>query len=80
VAVRVEPQPIVQPQAEIAIRRQERSLRAIQAQASTAKVIESQLTVVHIKDTKTILIDPASLDPRTCIIRIIKDEHLERSL
>jgi hypothetical protein len=51
---------------------QERPLRAVQAQASTAEVAESQLTVPR-RDT-------ASLDPRTCIIRVVKDEHPERKV
>jgi hypothetical protein len=50
----------------------------VQAQASTTKVVESQLTVFYIEDAKTTLIDTTSLDPRTCIIRVVKDEHLER--
>ena len=45
---------------------------------TTAKVAESQLTIFHIEDVKTILIDTTSLDTRTCIIRIIKNKHLKR--
>ena len=52
----------------------------MQAQASTAEVVEPQLNVFYIEDAKTTLIDTASLDPKTCIIRVIKDKHLERSL
>jgi hypothetical protein len=52
----------------------------VQAQASTAEVAEPQLTVFHIEDAKTTLTDTASLDPKTCIIRVVKDEHPERSL
>jgi len=50
----------------------------VQAQASTTEVAESQLTVFYIEDAKTTLTDTASLDPRTCIIRVVKDEHPER--
>lgn len=52
----------------------------MQAQASTAEVTEPQLTIFHIEDTKTTLTDTTSLDPKTCIIRVIKDKYSERSL
>jgi hypothetical protein len=52
----------------------------VQAQASTTKVAEPQLTVFYIEDTKTMLIDTTSLDPKTCIIRVVKDKYLKRSL
>jgi hypothetical protein len=52
----------------------------VQAQASTAEVAEPQLTVFYIEDAKTTLTDTASLDLKTCIIRVVKDKHLERSL
>lgn len=52
----------------------------MQAQASTAEVAEPQLAVFHIEDAKTTLTDTASLDLKTYIIRVVKDEHPERSL
>jgi len=55
-----------------------KTIRAVQAQASAANIAESQLAVFHIEDTKTTLIDTAILDPRICIIRVVKDEHPER--
>jgi hypothetical protein len=52
----------------------------VQAQAFTAKVAEPQLIVFYIKDAKMTLIDIVNLDLKTCIISVIKNEHLKRSL
>ncbi len=52
----------------------------MQIQVFTIEIVKSQFTIFHIKDTKTTFTNTINLNLKTCIIKVVKDKHLKKSL